>query len=77
MNIKSKYVATNSLFSLYLLIWSAAAKAKDEQMAMWVSAGKMLPISWELAVKDSTVALPFNLETDILLWTQLLHKTHY
>jgi len=49
----------------YLLVWSAAAEAKDEQMAVRVSAGKMLPISGELAVKDSTVALPFNLEASI------------
>lgn len=46
----------------YLLIGFAAAEAKDEQMAMRVSAGKMLAISRELAVKNSTVALPFNLK---------------
>lgn len=49
----------------YLLIWSAAAKAKDEQVAVWVSASEMLPIRWELAVKNSTVALAFNLKADI------------
>lgn len=51
--------------SSYLLIWSAAAEAKDEQMAVWVSAGKILPICWELAVKNSTMALALNLKTNI------------
>lgn len=51
--------------SSYLFIWSAAAKTKDEQMAVWVSAGKMLPICWELAVINSTVALALNLQTNI------------
>lgn len=61
--VEGKHVATNS----YLLIQFAATKAKDEQMSMWIGAGKMLPISWELAVIDSTVALSFDLETNILL----------
>ena len=58
--VEGKYVATNA----YLLIWFAATEAKDEQMSGGISAGKMLPISWELAVINSTVALSFDLETN-------------
>ena len=58
--VEGKYVATNA----YLLIWFAATEAKDEQMSVGISAGKMLPISWELAVINSTVALSFDLETN-------------
>lgn len=59
--MEGKYVATNA----YLLIGFAATEAKDEQMSMGISAGKMLPISWELAVINSTMALSFDLETNI------------
>lgn len=56
--------------SHYLLVWSAAAKAKDEQVAVRVGAGEMLPISGELAVKNCAMALPFDLEAKMLVRTQ-------
>lgn len=48
---------------LYLLKWSRTAKTENEKMSMGICAGKTLAIWSKLAVKNSSVALSFNLET--------------
>lgn len=61
MNCLSEDLSTHEIYSC-LLIGLRTSKAKDEQMAMGVCAGKTLTVRGEFTIKNGSMTLTLNLK---------------